>query len=111
MTEAGFTNVHVVKQVLPIGTWPKDPKLVCCRYEWPFYIPTDMREKKIGAYNLTQLYEGLQGFTLRPFTKLLGWTSEEVESLLVDVRKDILNRNIHALFDWQVLSTLSILSC
>jgi hypothetical protein len=63
------------------------------------FISADMAEKKIGAYNLTQLYEGLQGFTLRSFTKVLGWTSEEVEALLVDVRKDLLNRNIHALFD------------
>ena len=62
-------------------------------------VSADMAEKKIGAYNLTQLYEGLQGFTLRPFIKILGWTSEEVEALLVDVRKDLLNSNIHALFD------------
>jgi hypothetical protein len=59
----------------------------------------NMTEKKIGAYNVTQLYEGLQGFTLRSFTKLLDWTPEEVEVLLVDVRKDLINRNIHALFD------------
>ena len=51
----------------------------------------DMAEKKISAYNLTQLYEGLQGFTLRPCTKILDWKSEEVEALLVDVRKDLLN--------------------
>lgn len=51
----------------------------------------DMTEKKISAYNLTQLYEGLQGFTLQPSTKILDWTSEEVEALLVDVRKDLLN--------------------
>lgn len=25
--DAGFANVHVVKNVLPIGAWPKDPKL------------------------------------------------------------------------------------
>jgi len=58
-----------------------------------------MTEKRIGAYNIAQLYEGLQGFTLRPFTKLLGWTPEEVEILLMDVRKDLRNPNIHALFD------------
>jgi hypothetical protein len=58
-----------------------------------------MTQKKIGAYNITQLYEGLQGFTLRPFTKLLGWTPEEVEIFLMDVRKDLTNGNIHALFD------------
>jgi hypothetical protein len=27
--EAGFVNLHVEKFVLPIGTWPKDKKLVC----------------------------------------------------------------------------------
>ena len=32
LKEAGFTNVQVVKQVLPIGTWPKNPKLVRYRY-------------------------------------------------------------------------------
>lgn len=28
LAEAGFTNVQAVKQILPLGTWPKDPKLV-----------------------------------------------------------------------------------
>lgn len=29
MRDAGFVNVHVEKKVLPIGPWPKDPRLVC----------------------------------------------------------------------------------
>jgi hypothetical protein len=62
-------------------------------------LAANKRQKKIGAYNLTQLYEGLQGFSLRPFTKYLGWTPEELEVLLVEVRKDLRNRNIHAMFD------------
>ena len=45
--DAGFTNVHVVKNVLPLGTWPKDPKLVSYRLssdphfisESSFFVP------------------------------------------------------------------------
>jgi hypothetical protein len=29
MRDAGFTNVHIVKNVLPVGTWPKNPTLAC----------------------------------------------------------------------------------
>jgi hypothetical protein len=28
MNEAGFINIQAVKKILPIGAWPKDPKLV-----------------------------------------------------------------------------------
>lgn len=48
---------------------------------------------------MTGLYEGLQGISLRAFTKILGWTPEELELLLVDVRKDLRNPKMHAMFD------------
>jgi hypothetical protein len=75
-----------------IPSWYVDGKYVTS-------LVANRGQKKIGAYNLTQLYEGLQGFSIRPFTKFLGWTPEEVEVLLVDVRKDLRNQNIHAMFD------------
>lgn len=36
---------------------------------------------------------------MRLFTNVLGWTREEVEVFLVDVRKDLKNPQIHALMD------------
>lgn len=48
---------------------------------------------------MTVLYEGLQGISLRPFTKVLGWKPDELELLLVDVRKDLCNPRMHAMFD------------
>jgi hypothetical protein len=99
LIQAGFANVQAVKQILPLGPWPKDPKLVCHRDEDGSSTAADPSQKTIGAYNLTQLYEGMQGFSLRPFTKILGWTPEELEVLLMDVRKDLRNPNIHAMFD------------
>ena len=34
--------------------------------------------------------------TLAPFTRLLGWTAEEVEVFLIDVRKEFKDPKIHA---------------
>jgi len=84
--EAGFANVHVVKSPLPLGMWPKDPKL-----------------KKIGALNWSQLWEGLQGMSLRLYIDFLEWHRDELEVFLAEVRKDLKNPSIHALFDLSVL--------
>ncbi|EEP75891.1 conserved hypothetical protein [Uncinocarpus reesii 1704] len=81
--EAGFVNISVVKTPVPIGTWPKDPKL-----------------KQIGLFNWTQLYENLQGFSNRIFLNYLGWSKPELELLLVDVRKDLKDRSLHLLYDF-----------
>lgn len=77
--EAGFEDVHHEKFRLPLGVWPKDKQL-----------------KEVGAFNLVQLREGLEGFSLALFTRVLGWSPDEVQVLLSKVRKDLDNRNIHA---------------
>lgn len=48
---------------------------------------------------MVQLENGLEGFTLRLFTTVLGWKAEEVQVLLANVRKDIRDPKIHAQFD------------
>lgn len=80
--EAGFTNVQVVKNVLPLGPWPKDRSL-----------------KQVGRFNWTQLYEGLQAMSLRIFTRVLGWSQEDMEMLLLEVRNNLRDSRIHAMFD------------
>lgn len=39
--------------------------------------------------------EGLGGFTMAPFTRVLGWSQEEVEVLLAGVRKEFGTRKYH----------------
>ncbi|OTA95201.1 hypothetical protein M434DRAFT_394094 [Hypoxylon sp. CO27-5] len=78
LREAGFVNVQEVVLKAPLGTWPKDP-----------------HQARVGLYNRNMIYDGLHGFTIRPFTHGLGWTPEEVEVYLVDVRKSILNSTAH----------------
>ena len=80
--DAGFTGVTHQKFRLPIGSWPKDPKM-----------------KQVGMYNLAQVLSGLEGFSLRLFCHVLGWKREEVLVLLTKVRKELKNPDIHAQFD------------
>ncbi|KAH0559496.1 hypothetical protein GP486_003987 [Trichoglossum hirsutum] len=80
--KAGFVNVKEEIFPFPIGMWPKDKKL-----------------KEMGAYNLFQRLENLEGITLALFTRFLGWTSQEVFVFLTDVRKDLKNPKIHACYN------------
>ncbi|MCJ1276044.1 hypothetical protein MMC21_003849 [Puttea exsequens] len=82
MREVGFENVQHEKYRLPIGPWPKDKHL-----------------KSIGAWNLVQVEDGLEGFTLRLYTQFLGWKTDEVHVHLAKVRQDLRNPKIHIQFD------------
>ena len=79
MLGAGFENVvqHVFKW--PLNTWPKDPEM-----------------KELGQWNMINTLDGIQGFTMRLLTRELGMTVQEVEVLLMEVRKDVRNKKIHA---------------
>ncbi|ETN36863.1 uncharacterized protein HMPREF1541_07850 [Cyphellophora europaea CBS 101466] len=79
---AGFVNVQVIRTPIPLGPWPKDE-----------------RQKRIGLLNWTQLWEGLPGLSLRLFIDVLGYTREELEILLMEVRKDMQSPSIHPMFD------------
>lgn len=52
--------------------------------------------KEIGQWNLINMLDGLEGFTFRLWTSVLGWTVEETESFLTGVRRDVQDRKIHA---------------
>lgn len=39
-------------------------------------------------WNCENLLSGLHGFTMATFTRVLGWTPEEVEVFVADVRKE-----------------------
>lgn len=79
MTAAGFTNVQQRKFAVPSTPWARG-----------------RNQKILGAMQMTNNLEGVQGITMKIFTQVLGWTREEAELLLVDVRRDMADRNIHA---------------
>ena len=47
-------------------------------------------------WSLEDMGSALEGFSLAPFTRVLGWTREEVEVFLVDVRNELRNTKVHA---------------
>ncbi|KAM5494225.1 hypothetical protein McaMca56_006278 [Microsporum canis] len=78
MEEAGFVDVVEVLHKWPLNSWAKDPKL-----------------KEIGNWTMTNMLEGLQAWSIGPFTRGLGWSLEQVEAFLVDVRRDVKDRKLH----------------
>lgn len=52
--------------------------------------------KDCGRWFGAGLIEGLEAMSLGPFTRVLGWTPEEVKNFLGPVKRDIQNKNIHA---------------
>ncbi|KAK1765975.1 S-adenosyl-L-methionine-dependent methyltransferase [Phialemonium atrogriseum] len=84
--EAGFKNVTHRRFKFPVGPWPKDRNM-----------------KEIGMYNLAQVLQGLEAFSLRLFCDVLGWQKEEVLVLTSKVRKELKSPAIHAQFDFHVV--------
>lgn len=63
-------------------------------------------------YTYLNFMEGLGGFSMGPFTRLLGWTSDEVEVLLAGVRKEFGTRSYHGYQKrcvWRLVSRCSML--
>lgn len=77
--DRGFECITELVYKMPCNPWPKDQRL-----------------KLIGAFEMENLLFGLSGMVTRLFSKALKWTPEQVQVFLVDVRKDIKNRNLHA---------------
>ena len=79
---AGFENVKVTTHKCPLGMWPRDKRLRLC-----------------GLFLRSAVMDGLRGVSRRPLLAL-GWTQLQIEMFLVDVRKAILDPNIHAYFTY-----------
>ena len=56
-------------------------------------------QKMIGTWNLLNMLEGIEAFSMALFTRFLGYTAEEVQVLISDVRKDLRDPKIHSQLD------------
>jgi len=62
-----------------------------------------LKLKEIGALDLIQFLDGAEAMTLRVLTVVLGWSSEEAQVFLVDVRKDLKNPKLQAQHNFHVV--------
>lgn len=77
--QAGFINVSERRYKMPLGPWPKDPKL-----------------REIGRWHLLECYQGIEGWSFALLTRLMGWSIEEVQLLLAEVRQAFKDKSVHA---------------
>ncbi|KAJ0268147.1 hypothetical protein COL940_013671 [Colletotrichum noveboracense] len=79
LEDAGFVDVKMEVHKWPTNDWPKYPEY-----------------KELGIWANENFIAGFESFTMAPLTRAHGWTKEEVQVFLVEVRKDLGNRSIHA---------------
>jgi len=77
--EAGFVDVVEEHFQWPMNTWPKGDRM-----------------KTLGRYWQEDMLRGLESLSMAVLTRGAGFTKEEVLELTAQVRKDIVNKNIHA---------------
>jgi hypothetical protein len=76
---AGFVNITRNVMKIPCGPWAKGEDL-----------------KMVGLFWRTIMLDGLDGITGITIGKGLGWSKEALEVFLVDVRKALMDKTVHA---------------
>lgn len=79
MEEAGFVDVTERHFQWPMNPWAKGKHM-----------------KILATYWMEDMLRALEGLSMAVLTRAGGITKEEVETLTAKVRKDIVNKNIHA---------------
>ncbi|KAF6829834.1 methyltransferase domain-containing protein [Colletotrichum plurivorum] len=78
MREVGFQDVSLSRYKWPMNDWPRDARF-----------------RELGMWNFQNGMAAADGLALAPLTRAHGWTREEVEVFLVDVRADMRNWRYH----------------
>ncbi|KAF6838462.1 methyltransferase domain-containing protein [Colletotrichum musicola] len=78
MREVGFQDVSLSRYKWPMNDWPRDARF-----------------RELGMWNFQNGMAAADGLALAPLTRAHGWTREEVEVFLVDVRADLRNKRYH----------------
>ncbi|KAF2009447.1 S-adenosyl-L-methionine-dependent methyltransferase [Aaosphaeria arxii CBS 175.79] len=84
--DAGFVNVEVKVLPMPIGPWAKDKTL-----------------KEIGAFNLIQLLDNIEGMTLRIMETAWGWSAAEIKVFCAQVRAQLKNPRLRLQHNYYVV--------
>ncbi|EGU82978.1 hypothetical protein FOXB_06531 [Fusarium oxysporum f. sp. conglutinans Fo5176] len=85
MTEIGFVDVKIERFRWPSNSWPKDKKY-----------------KELGTWCYENFSSGLEAITMAALTRGHGWSVEDTTVFLMDVRKTMGDRKVHAY--WPIYS-------
>ena len=79
---AGFVNVVEKRYIWPCNKWPKDKAM-----------------KELGMWELENILRGLEAISMGLFTRILGWTAQEVEMFIIKVKAESKDTRIHAYYE------------
>ncbi|KAL3298919.1 methyltransferase [Colletotrichum asianum] len=79
MKQVGFQDVALQRFKWPSNPWPKGPHY-----------------KKIGEWNYHNFVAAAEALAMGPLTRAHGYTKEEVDVFLIDVRKNMRDPKIHS---------------
>lgn len=82
LEEAGFKDVVEVRYKVPTSPWPRNKRM-----------------KLIGAFEMQSLLQGASAFSLRTFSKALGWSQQETEVFLMGMRRDCRDLRFHTYYE------------
>ncbi|KAJ4328775.1 hypothetical protein N0V84_000780 [Fusarium piperis] len=85
MEAAGFVDIQEFNIKVPLGDWPRDPKL-----------------KEMGRFSRATLEQDTEGYVLYMATSE-GWSKEEVSIYAARLRREMRNSKIHAYFRMKVV--------
>ncbi|KAM0317957.1 hypothetical protein ACHAPQ_010840 [Fusarium lateritium] len=86
MEAAGFVNINEEVRKIPIGTWPKDPKL-----------------KEVGKFQAIQAAQAIESYTPQIFSSVLGWSQEEIQVFMAKAKNEIKDPTVHLYFPVHIL--------
>ncbi|KAF4460595.1 demethylmenaquinone methyltransferase [Fusarium albosuccineum] len=75
---AGCVDVQQEIRKVPVGSWPKDPKL-----------------KELSRFQGIQQMKAVESYTPAVFGRILGWSNEGTQVLIAKVRKELTNPKVH----------------
>lgn len=83
---AGLQNVEDKVFAHKWGTWMSDP-----------------HERALGARTMLSTMSGMEGFTTAMFTKSLGWSLEDTQSFIQDIKRNMRDDAIRKVMDLHVV--------
>ncbi|KAL1982371.1 hypothetical protein VTN96DRAFT_1402 [Rasamsonia emersonii] len=78
MEKVGFVDVRESAFKIPVGPWPKDPKM-----------------KEIGRFQQIQQIQAVESYAPVLLSRVLGWSSAEREALVAKVCTELKDRSLH----------------
>ncbi|KAF4958164.1 hypothetical protein FSARC_11081 [Fusarium sarcochroum] len=78
MSKAGFVDVQQQVFKLPIGAWPRDPRL-----------------KELGKYQVIQELKLVDSYTPKLFEHALGWSPQDIQVLMAQVKQEMKDPAVH----------------